>query len=105
MLGPGVVVASGRHATDRRTVTPATYMHEEAAPVRIEDGAWVGANSTILAGVVVRRGAVVGANSVVVSDVEEYGLVAGAPAKALGKGRSTLGAETTTEWGGDAEQH
>lgn len=51
------------------------------APVRIEDGCWIGANTTILPGVTVRRGCVIGAGSVVTRSTEPDGLYVGAPAQ------------------------
>ncbi len=50
------------------------------APVRIEDDAWVGCQSVILAGVTIGRGAVVGAGSVVTRDVPPFCIAAGNPA-------------------------
>ena len=56
-----------------------------ADPVIIGDNVLVGANAVILEGVKVGKGAVIAAGSVVVSDVEEYTVVAGVPAKVLKK--------------------
>ena len=56
-----------------------------ADPVIIGDNVLVGANAVILEGVKVGKGAVIAAGSVVVSDVEEYMVMAGVPAKALKK--------------------
>lgn len=53
------------------------------APVRIEDGAWIGARTTILPGVTVGRGAVVAAGAVVVRDVAPNTMVGGVPAKVI----------------------
>jgi acetyltransferase-like isoleucine patch superfamily enzyme len=50
------------------------------APVRIGDGAWIGARCTILPGVTIGQGAVVGAGSVVSKDVPANSLVSGVPA-------------------------
>ena len=58
-----------------------------AAPIVIEDDAWIGFNSTILKGVTIGRGAVVGAASVVTKDVAAYTIVAGNPAKVIGASR------------------
>lgn len=52
-------------------------------PVRIEDGAWIGARSTLLAGVTVGRGAVVAAGAVVTADLEPDCLHGGVPARRL----------------------
>ena len=56
-----------------------------ADPVIIGDNVLVGANAVILEGVKVGKGAVIAAGSVVVSDVEEYMVMAGVPAKVLKK--------------------
>jgi acetyltransferase-like isoleucine patch superfamily enzyme len=48
--------------------------------VVIGDGAWLGANATILPGVTIARGAVIAAGSVVVADTEPDTLYAGVPA-------------------------
>lgn len=52
-------------------------------PVTVEDGAWIGARSTILPGVTVGRGAVVAAGAVVTRDVPPNAVVGGVPARVL----------------------
>jgi len=47
----------------------------------VEDGASIGANSTILPGLHIGKGAMVGAGSVVTRDVEAFSLVYGSPAR------------------------
>ena len=44
---------------------------DRQAPVRIEQGAWLGNNAMVMAGVTIGRNAVVGANAVVTSDVPD----------------------------------
>jgi acetyltransferase-like isoleucine patch superfamily enzyme len=51
--------------------------------IKVMDGAWLGANVTLLPGVTIGRGAVVGAGSVVTRDVAPNDLAAGVPAKAI----------------------
>lgn len=52
----------------------------------IEKDAWVGANAIILPSVTyIGKGAIIGAGSVVTKDVEDYNIVAGNPAKFIGK--------------------
>jgi acetyltransferase-like isoleucine patch superfamily enzyme len=50
----------------------------------IQQGASLGANSTIVCGITVGRWAMVGAGSVVTHDVPDYGLVRGNPARLVG---------------------
>lgn len=52
-------------------------------PIRIQKGAWIGANAVILAGVSVGKHAIVGAGAVVTKDVPDYAVVVGNPAKVI----------------------
>jgi UDP-2-acetamido-3-amino-2,3-dideoxy-glucuronate N-acetyltransferase len=56
----------------------------EASPIVVRRGAALGANSTILPGVIIGRWALVGSGSVVTRDVDDYELVAGNPARRIG---------------------
>jgi acetyltransferase-like isoleucine patch superfamily enzyme len=60
---------------------PPDVFRIEAAPVRIEDGAWICFKASILKGVTVGRGAIVAAGAVVTKDVAPYTMVAGNPAR------------------------
>ena len=51
------------------------------AAVTIKAGAWLGQNVVICPGVTVGQGAVIGANSVVKSDVPDFSVAVGAPAR------------------------
>ncbi len=51
----------------------------------VEEGASVGANATIVAGVTLGKYCMVGAGSVVTKDVEPFTLVVGNPAKVVGR--------------------
>jgi acetyltransferase-like isoleucine patch superfamily enzyme len=55
----------------------------KVAPVRIEEGAWLGQNVVVAPGVTIGRGAVVGANSVVNADVPAWSVAVGAPARVV----------------------
>ncbi|MCX6031989.1 MAG: acyltransferase [Chloroflexi bacterium] len=56
-----------------------------SAPVAIEDYAWLSCRVVVLPGVIIGRGAVVAAGAVVTKDVEPFTIVAGVPAKPIGK--------------------
>jgi maltose O-acetyltransferase len=79
-FGQGVRVVTGTHeiGTDDRRAGAYT-----SAPVRVEDGAWVGAYATLLPGVTVGSGAMVAAGALVTKDVPPDTLVAGVPAVVL----------------------
>jgi acetyltransferase-like isoleucine patch superfamily enzyme len=55
----------------------------EMAPIRICEGAWIGARSIILKGVTIGAGAVVGMGSVVTKDVPARTVVGGNPARVI----------------------
>lgn len=80
LLGPGVVVVAGNHVVDGPGWVRELGFDEHDAV--IGEGAWVGANATIV-GCTVGAGAVVAANSVVTEDVAPNAIVAGAPARVV----------------------
>lgn len=51
----------------------------------IKKGASIGANATILPGIIIGEGAMIGAGSVVLRDVEPYSVVVGNPARIIKK--------------------
>ncbi len=65
-----------RHSDDEREIA--------AAPVRIGDDVFIGANAIVLKGVVIGEGSVVGAGSVVTRSVPPRAIAAGNPAKVIG---------------------
>lgn len=54
-------------------------------PVMIKDNVWIGDNVCILPGVTIGKGSIIGANSVVNSDIPEYSIAVGTPAKVVKK--------------------
>ncbi|MGC4024860.1 MAG: acyltransferase [Mesorhizobium sp.] len=54
-------------------------------PTRVKSRASIGSNATILAGVTIGEGALVGAGAVVTKDVPDHAVVAGVPARIVGK--------------------
>ncbi len=79
-VGPNSVILSHEHGM----LSQEDYFGEHCyrqKPVRIGDGAWIGANCFIKAGVTIGARAVVGACSNVITDVPENGRVIGSPAR------------------------
>jgi len=56
----------------------------EVVPTRVEDGASIGANATVLCGITIGRYGMVAAGAVVTKDVPAHALVAGVPARVVG---------------------
>lgn len=59
-------------------------------PIKIGSYVWIGIGATILQGVTLGDGCVVAAGSVVTKDVAPYDIVAGIPAKSIGKRTANL---------------
>ena len=58
---------------------------DELRPTLVKEGASIGANATIVCGVTIGRYAFVGAGAVVKCDVPDYTVVAGNPARRIGR--------------------
>ncbi len=84
LFGPGVIVWSSGHKYDKPD-GPILGQGLTFAPVVIGDGSWIAARAIILPGVTIGKGAVVGAGSVVTRDVPDNVIVAGNPAKEIGR--------------------
>jgi acetyltransferase-like isoleucine patch superfamily enzyme len=94
-LGDGVFV--GPHACFTNDLFPAALTLEgdlkapddwEMKTTRVETGASIGANATILCGISIGKHALIGAGAVVTKDVPEYAIVAGNPARQIGDRRT-----------------
>ena len=72
----------GPHVCFTNDIYPRAFIWNEERLSRtiIKDGASIGANTTIVAGVTIGKYAMVGAGSVVTKNVSDYGLVFGNPA-------------------------
>jgi acetyltransferase-like isoleucine patch superfamily enzyme/acyl carrier protein len=77
----GVYVADHAHSYSDPSQPILAQGITDIRPVAIGDGAWLGQNAVVLPGVRIGKGAVVGANSVVTSDIPDYSVVAGIPAR------------------------
>jgi len=76
-IGPHACFTNDKHP---RSVSPGW----EIVPTRVEDGASIGANATIVCGTTIGRNAMVAAGAVVTEDVPAHALVAGVPARVTG---------------------
>jgi acetyltransferase-like isoleucine patch superfamily enzyme len=88
----GVYIPTNTVIEDKVFIGPNTVLTNDKYPVRIKQelvgpiirkGASIGANSTILPGVIIGEGAMVAAGSVVTKDVKPWTIVAGIPAKEI----------------------
>lgn len=80
-----VCIVSENHSFDPLSKISYGEQALTVAPVRINDGCWIGEGAVILPGVTVGEKTVVGAGAVVTADVPPYCVVAGNPAKLIKK--------------------
>ena len=88
MIGPNTTCITGGHRTDivgryMMSVTNNEKRPEDDRNIVFEGDNWIGANVTILKGVVRGEGAVVAAGAVVTHDVPAYSIVGGVPARVI----------------------
>ena len=88
-IGAAVLNGSARHTCSPRTTTsthagvPIKSQGVTRRSITIEDDCWLGAGSTVLAGVTIGHDSVVAAGAVVTRDVPPYSVVGGVPARVL----------------------
>lgn len=82
-IARGTYIADHIHAYDRPDLPIADQGIANIAPVRIEDGAWIGENAIVSPGATIGAGAVIGANSVVTGDIPPHSLAIGIPARVV----------------------
>jgi len=87
----GVSIANnvfiGPHVCFTNDMYPRAFIWDEKRLIKtsVKEGASIGANTTIIAGVTIGKYAMIGAGSVVTKDIPDYSLVIGNPAKVVGK--------------------
>lgn len=81
-VGPGVKIITSVHEEPARDV-PIIFAPLVASAVHIEDGSDVGTGTVVLPGVRIGRGAIIGAGAVVATDIPDYAVAAGVPARVL----------------------
>jgi acetyltransferase-like isoleucine patch superfamily enzyme len=90
-IGHGVMFTNDRYP--RATNQDGSLQTEsdwEVEPTLVKARASIGSNATIMAGVTIGEGALVGAGAVVTTNVPDYAVVAGVPARVIGDARQRL---------------
>ena len=85
IIGDNATVSQGSYLCTASHDITDPLNHLIAAPIKIEDQAWVAAKTYIGMGVTIGEGAVVGARAAVFKDVEPWTVVGGNPAKKIGE--------------------
>jgi acetyltransferase-like isoleucine patch superfamily enzyme len=85
MFAAHCYVGGGRYDPYGRLEIPMCQQELPARGVVIEEDCWLGAGAAVIDGVRVGKGSVIAAGAVVTRDVHPYSVVAGVPAKLVGK--------------------
>lgn len=88
VIGDNVLIAAGCYIIDsNHGIAKNQLIRNQKSvrkgPVIIEDGAWLGAGVKVLSGVHIGKGAVIGAQSLVNSDIPDYAVAVGVPARVI----------------------
>lgn len=96
--GNGIQIGKGVLIAANCTIAPVNHEYrlksktileqrfgEGKGGIIIEDDVWIGANSVILDGTVIKKGAIIGALSLVRGEVDSYGIYVGNPLKQIGE--------------------
>ena len=78
-----VYISDHAHAHQSRDIAIMDQGIAAVAPVRIKEGAWLGQGVVVCPGVIIGKNSIIGANSVVRSDIPDYSVAVGAPAKVI----------------------
>lgn len=84
LIAPYSFIVDFNHSFAKSTI-PINKQGYEGKPITIGNDVWIGTHSVVLPGVTIGDGAVIGAGSIVTKNVAPYTIVAGNPAKLLGK--------------------
>jgi acetyltransferase-like isoleucine patch superfamily enzyme len=81
MIGPGTVVTASDYGLVEGT--PPAFQPKNERDIVIRNGAWIGANAVVTAGVTIDEGCIVGAGSVVTRDLPANMICGGVPARPI----------------------
>ncbi|MEN0057466.1 MAG: CatB-related O-acetyltransferase [Bdellovibrio sp.] len=82
-IGAGAMIGGAEHPYQWWSTSFRLGKGAKKPQTVIEDDVWIGAKSTLRAGIRVGRGAVIGAHTLVLKDVPPYSIVVGSPARTL----------------------
>jgi acetyltransferase-like isoleucine patch superfamily enzyme len=87
MIGANVSISAEAYLVSASHDPHSPTFEGRALPntITIDDYAWIGVRAIVLPGVNIGRAAIVGAGAVVTKDVEPYAIIAGNPARTIGK--------------------
>lgn len=86
-IGNNVIVSQGAYLCTASHDISSRTMDLITKPITVGDNVWIAAKAIVLPGVTIGEGAVVGCGAVVAKNVEPWTVVAGNPARVVGRRR------------------
>lgn len=99
LIAPRVFITDSDHIVDELGDKTTLCRDFRSAPVVIEHNCWLGVNAVVVKGVTIGHHSTVAANAVVTRDVPPGSVVAGAPARMVGRNRHASEAQNATAAG------
>jgi len=87
LIAPRVFITDSDHIVDELGEKTTRCSDFRSAPVVIEHNCWLGVNAVVLKGVRIGHHSTIGANAVVTRNVPAGSIVAGVPARVIGRSR------------------
>lgn len=84
LIGPHCSLPAGNHRFDPETQSFASR-RDAPWPIVVGDGSWLASGCTVTSGVTIGRANLICANSVVTHDTPDYAIMAGTPARQIGR--------------------
>lgn len=81
LIAPFVYIVDSDHSIEKNTRI--NQQKNKTAPIVINDDVWISTGAKILKGVTIGKGAVIAAGAIVTTDVPEYTIFGGIPAKKI----------------------
>ena len=85
LIGPHCSVTAGHHTFEAETASFSGRSPAEENPIVIGDGTWLASGCVVTAGVTVGRANLLCANCVLTKDSPDFAIMAGVPAKQIGR--------------------
>lgn len=85
IIGMATVLRAANHGTSLSPDVPFRDQPHDSGTITVEDDVWIGANATILPNVRIGAHSIVAAGAVVTRDVPPRSVVAGVPARVVGR--------------------
>ena len=83
LISEYVSIIATNYSTSRNSLMREQLTDDRKTSVQIGDDVWIGTHAVILPGAIIGTGSVIGAGAIVTSQIPEYAIAVGVPAKVM----------------------